>query len=73
MPFIQVCVPTQLSDAVKSTLIREIIDRTHEAIGSDPTIINVVIHELSKTNVSVGGKSDTPASLMSAREGQAHG
>jgi 4-oxalocrotonate tautomerase family enzyme len=26
-----------------------------EAVGSDPAIINVVIHELTPANVSVGG------------------
>jgi 4-oxalocrotonate tautomerase len=57
MPFIQINVPTRLSAVVKSKLIQDVIDRTHEAVGSDPTIINVVIHELSPANVSVGGKS----------------
>jgi 4-oxalocrotonate tautomerase len=57
MPFIQINVPTELSAVVKSKLIQDVIDRTHEAVGSDPAIINVVIHELSRANLSVGGKS----------------
>jgi 4-oxalocrotonate tautomerase len=57
MPFIQINVPTELSAVVKSKLIHDVVDRTHQAVGSDPAIINVVIHELSPANVSVGGKS----------------
>jgi 4-oxalocrotonate tautomerase len=56
MPFIQINVPTTLSPEVKSKLLQDVIDGTHEAVGSDPAIINVVIHELSRTNVSVGGQ-----------------
>ena len=56
MPFIQIHVPTTLPPEVKSRLVQDVIDRTHEAVGSDPAIINVVIHELSPTNVSVGGQ-----------------
>ena len=55
MPFIQINVPTTLSAEVKSKLIQDVIDRTHEAVGSDPAIINVVIHEMSPANVTVGG------------------
>ncbi|WP_372673158.1 tautomerase family protein [Amycolatopsis kentuckyensis] len=56
MPFIQVSVPFALSPDVKAKLVRDVVDRTHEAVGSDPAIINVVIHELSAANISVGGK-----------------
>ncbi|MCW2721521.1 tautomerase family protein [Pseudonocardia sp.] len=56
MPFIQIDVPTTLSPEVKSKLVQDVIDRTHEAVGSDPAITNVVIHELTPTNVSVGGR-----------------
>jgi 4-oxalocrotonate tautomerase/trans-3-chloroacrylic acid dehalogenase beta subunit len=55
MPFIQINVPSTLSPEAKSQLVQDVIDRTHEAVGSDPAIINVVIHELSPTNVTVGG------------------
>jgi 4-oxalocrotonate tautomerase len=55
MPFIQINLPTTLPGEVKSKLIQDVIDRTHEAVGSDPAIINVVIHELSPGNVTVGG------------------
>jgi 4-oxalocrotonate tautomerase len=56
LPFIQIRVPMQLSDDTKTKLIQEVIDRTHEAVGSDPAIINVVVHELPQTNMSVAGK-----------------
>jgi 4-oxalocrotonate tautomerase len=56
MPFIQIKVPAVLTDEVKAQLVREVIDRTHDAVGSDPAIINVVIHELSPTSLSVGGR-----------------
>jgi 4-oxalocrotonate tautomerase/trans-3-chloroacrylic acid dehalogenase beta subunit len=55
VPFIQVCVPTRLSDDVRTRLIQEVIDRTHEAVGSDPAIINVVVHEMPQASMSVAG------------------
>jgi phenylpyruvate tautomerase PptA (4-oxalocrotonate tautomerase family) len=39
----------------KTKLVQDVIDRTREAVGSDRAIINVVIHELTPANVSVGG------------------
>ncbi|MFF3916480.1 4-oxalocrotonate tautomerase family protein [Streptomyces sp. NPDC001852] len=56
MPFIEICVPTQLSDDVRTRLIQEVIDRTHEAVGSDPAIINVVVHEMAQASMSRAGK-----------------
>jgi 4-oxalocrotonate tautomerase/trans-3-chloroacrylic acid dehalogenase beta subunit len=58
MPFINIDVPTNLTPKVKAKLMRDVVDSTHRAVGSDPAIINVVIHELSPTNVSVGGNVD---------------
>jgi 4-oxalocrotonate tautomerase family enzyme len=55
MPFIQVNVPTKLSSEAKAKLIEDVVERTHEAVGSDRAIINVVVHELSPENVAVGG------------------
>jgi 4-oxalocrotonate tautomerase len=55
MPFIQINVPTSLTPETKEKLVREVINRTHRAVGSDPAIINVVVHELSPANVAVGG------------------
>ncbi|ORJ57829.1 tautomerase family protein [Mycobacterium simiae] len=58
MPFIQINVPTSLAPATKKKLVREVIDCAHQAIGSDPAIINVVIHELVPANIAVGGCID---------------
>jgi 4-oxalocrotonate tautomerase/trans-3-chloroacrylic acid dehalogenase beta subunit len=49
-------VPFVLAPEVKAKLVQDVIVRTHEAVGSDPAIINVVIHELPAENVSVGGR-----------------
>jgi 4-oxalocrotonate tautomerase len=39
-----------------SALIREIIKVTHEAVGSDPKIINVVVYEIEPSNMAVNGE-----------------
>jgi 4-oxalocrotonate tautomerase len=57
MPFIEIKVPTSLAHETKKKLVREVVQRTHEAVGSDPAIINVVIHEMSPANISVGDRS----------------
>ena len=56
MPFIHITVPVTLPPDVKVTLVREVVDCTHGAVGSDPAIINVVVHEMSPANISVGGE-----------------
>ena len=56
MPFIHIDVPVSLTPDVKAKLIGEVVDRTHRAVGSDPAIINVVVHELPPANISVGGE-----------------
>jgi 4-oxalocrotonate tautomerase/trans-3-chloroacrylic acid dehalogenase beta subunit len=55
MPFIQVNVPVTLTPESKEQLIRDVITRTHEAVGSDPAIINVVVHEVPRPNMAVAG------------------
>jgi len=35
---------------------REIIKVTHEAVGSDPEIINVVVYEIEPSNMAVNGE-----------------
>lgn len=54
MPFVHITIPTTLTAEKRQKLMRDIVDRTHQAIGSDPAIINVVILELPPFNVSVG-------------------
>ena len=56
MPFIEIKIPTTLTQETKERLVREVVQRTHEAVGSDPAIINVVIHEMSPANISVGDR-----------------
>jgi 4-oxalocrotonate tautomerase len=56
MPFIEIRLPKPLSDEAKASLVRDVVQRTHEAVGSDPAIINVVLHELPAANVTVGGE-----------------
>jgi 4-oxalocrotonate tautomerase len=56
MPFIECHIATGLSEARKRQLIRDIVTVTHEAIDSDPKIINVVLHEHPAVNLSVSGQ-----------------
>jgi 4-oxalocrotonate tautomerase len=56
MPFIECHIAAGLSEQRKGQLIREIVEVTHEAIGSDPKIINVVLHEHPAANLSVSGR-----------------
>ena len=56
MPFIECHITAGLSEPRKRQLIREIVEVTHEAIGSDPKIINVVLHEHPAVNLSVSGR-----------------
>jgi 4-oxalocrotonate tautomerase/trans-3-chloroacrylic acid dehalogenase beta subunit len=56
MPFIQAHIAAGLTHARKRQLIHEIVAVTCEAIGSDPKIINVVIHEHDETNMCISGR-----------------
>jgi phenylpyruvate tautomerase PptA (4-oxalocrotonate tautomerase family) len=55
MPFIESHSTAGLSEAWKRQLIRQIVELTHEAIGADPKIINVVLHEHPAGILSVSG------------------
>jgi catechol 2,3-dioxygenase-like lactoylglutathione lyase family enzyme/phenylpyruvate tautomerase PptA (4-oxalocrotonate tautomerase family) len=55
MPFIESHSTAGLSEAWKRQLIRQIVEVTHEAIDSDPKIINVGLHEHPAVNLSVSG------------------
>jgi 4-oxalocrotonate tautomerase/trans-3-chloroacrylic acid dehalogenase beta subunit len=61
MPFIECHITAGLSEPRKRQLIREIVEVTHEAIGSDPKIINIVLHEHSAVNLSVSGRIEGEA------------
>ncbi len=58
MPFIQCHISSGLSQARKRQLIRDIVTVTHEAIDSDPAIINVILHEHPEVNLSVSGRTN---------------
>ena len=49
MPYIECHIATGLSQPRKAKLIRDIVKVTHESIGSDPKIINVILHEHPNT------------------------
>ncbi|MGY4155527.1 4-oxalocrotonate tautomerase [Bradyrhizobium sp. USDA 4461] len=40
----------------KKIMLREIIDATHRAVGSDPSIINVVVMEVEKEDYAINGE-----------------
>jgi len=56
MPYIECHVATGLSMARKTQLIRDIIEVTHESIGSDPKIINILLFEHPADNMSISGR-----------------
>ncbi len=56
MPFIEIHLTRGLSDGRKRRLIQDVVSVTHDAIGSDPKIINVVLHEHPEANLSVSGR-----------------
>lgn len=61
MPFIQCHIVAGLTPARKRQLIRDIVSLTHEAIGSDPKIINVLLHEHPDVNMSISGRVQAEA------------
>ena len=56
MPFIECHVATGLSQPQKTKLIRDIVKVTHQSIGSDPKIINVILVEHPEANMSISGR-----------------
>ena len=56
MPFIEAHIASGLTYARKRQLVREIVAVTSDAIGSDPKIINVLIHEHDETNMCISGR-----------------
>jgi 4-oxalocrotonate tautomerase family enzyme len=55
MPYIECHIVTGLSQPRKAKLIGDIVKVTHESIGSDPKIINVILHEHPEHNMAVSG------------------
>ena len=58
MPFIECHISAGLTPERRSRLMRDIIQVTHDSIGSDPKIINVVLHEHPAGNLSVSSRID---------------
>jgi 4-oxalocrotonate tautomerase/trans-3-chloroacrylic acid dehalogenase beta subunit len=58
VPFIECHITAGLTPDRRNTLIRDIIQVTHDSIGSDPKIINVVLHEHPAGNLSVSSRID---------------
>jgi 4-oxalocrotonate tautomerase/trans-3-chloroacrylic acid dehalogenase beta subunit len=56
VPFIECHIKSGLSQERRVQLIRDIIQVTHEAIGSDPKIINVILHEHPAGNISISSR-----------------
>ncbi|HTR06209.1 MAG TPA: tautomerase family protein [Paraburkholderia sp.] len=56
MPFIECHIGATLTPALRDQLMRDIIQVTHDAIGSDPKIINVILHEHPPGNISVSSR-----------------
>ena len=56
MPYIECHIATGLTKACKTQLIRDIVKVTHESIGSDPKIINVLLFEHPADNMSISGR-----------------
>src|SRR5258707_7151053 len=56
MPYIECHIATGLTKARKTQLIRDIVKVTHESIGSDPKIINVLLFEHPADNMSISGR-----------------
>jgi len=45
-----------LTPAKKKQMLGEIVKITHEAVGSDPKIINVVVMEINPSDMVVNGE-----------------
>jgi len=56
VPFIECHIKSGLSQERRVQLIRDIIQVTHDAIGSDPKIINVILHEHPAGNISISSR-----------------
>jgi len=56
MPQLYCNIPKGVPQEKKKQMVREIIKVTHEAVGSDPTIINVVVYEIEPSNMAVNGE-----------------
>jgi 4-oxalocrotonate tautomerase family enzyme len=56
MPYIECHIKQGLTRERREKLMRDIIQVTHDSIGSDPKIINVIIHEHPAENISISSR-----------------
>ena len=56
MPYIECHIAAGLTKERKTQLIRDIVQVTHDSIGSDPKIINVLLFEHPTANMSISGR-----------------
>src|ERR1700733_12332810 len=56
VPFIECHIKTGLTLERREQLLRDIIQVTHDSIGSDPKIINVILHEHPPENISISSR-----------------
>ena len=68
MPYIECHIATGLTEARKTQLIRDIVEVTHESIGSDPKIINVLLFEHPADNMSISGRLKRVIERCTGRE-----
>jgi phenylpyruvate tautomerase PptA (4-oxalocrotonate tautomerase family) len=41
----------------KKKMLQEIVKVTHESVGSDPTIINIVVEEVERSDYVINGEA----------------
>jgi phenylpyruvate tautomerase PptA (4-oxalocrotonate tautomerase family) len=57
MPQLLCKIPKELlTPAKKKAMLQEIIKVTHESVGSDPSIINVVVIEVDTADYAINGE-----------------
>ncbi len=56
MPQLYCNIPAGVPAEKKKAMLEEIVQATHEAVGSDPTIINVIVYEIEPQNLVVNGE-----------------
>jgi 4-oxalocrotonate tautomerase family enzyme len=66
MPQIYCNIPAGVPNEKKRAMLAEIIEVTHRATGSDPSIVNVIVYEIEPGNYVVNGVLPPEQSSRSA-------
>ena len=56
MPQLYCNIPAGIPAEEKKVMLREIVDVVHQSVGSDPSIINVIVYEIEPANYVVNGE-----------------